>query len=311
MSNYITIETGYYKPFKENETDPELKIWADKYFEIIKKIHEVLSPYNNRFKHFVELDERIKLEEQIIRFSERIKYLPKKDKDNKTRELLLQSSFKDEMNSLFEDNDIGFFNSLIHNNEDKSQDLLWRFQHLSDFIMCPPRSGVLSLIEDELLELKEELRKCLLHRVWKSDDSVLINESNIVSVAFDDNNGNLLFTTSSLWKINVYPFANPVVHYYGHTRYEMRDNIDGDTLKMTYSLIDDIKTTGTSPLSEGFLLDFKCGLAPMFAEIVSRCSIVETWKDFQSGNIDKIKKDKIRCRQFDFDNANVGIRVYT
>ena len=45
MSNYITIESGNFLPFKENETDPELKIWADKYLEIFNKIHETLLPY--------------------------------------------------------------------------------------------------------------------------------------------------------------------------------------------------------------------------------------------------------------------------
>ena len=105
MSNYITIESGYYEPFKENETDPEMKVWADKYYEIIKRIHEVLLPYNENFEHFVELENRIdELKRKIQYFSQKNSYiLSCRDKKDQIRELLLQSSFIDEMNSLFDD----------------------------------------------------------------------------------------------------------------------------------------------------------------------------------------------------------------
>lgn len=238
MSNYITIESGYYEPFKENETDPELKIWADKYFEIIKKIHEVLSPYNKRFEHLVELN--ICSKESI-------------------------------------------------------------------------RSLVVSAVSavDDLSELKEELRKCLLHRVWKSNNSVLIKESNFVSVGFDKSNGNLLFKTCSPWEIEVYSFAELTYKGIG-SRYRFycyefdesnernealkRERFDINTFEMTYSIINDIKSKGVSSLSP----DFLCYVVANIIKFTSMCSIIETYKDFQSGNIEKVINDKIKCGGYVF-----------
>ena len=221
MSNYITIESGYYEPFKENETDPELKIWADKYYEIIKRIHEVLLPYNENFEHFVELENR------IDDFSEK---------------------------------------------------------------------SIRSLAEDDIVELKEELRKCLLHRVWKVRRSMLINESNVFCVSVEKNIfGYIMHIRSGMWKASVYPFRKPTLIETRDQEYVTRRE-DSDTFGMTYSIFEDIKSKGTLPLTERFM-DLYYFLS-MFADISTKCSIIETYKDFQSGNIDKIINDKIKCGNF-------------
>ena len=155
MSNYITIESGNFLPFKENETDPELKIWADKYLEIFNKIHETLLPYETSdffpdFSRYTDLCREEK-ECQVWDFyhsREREKIREEK------REMLRQ----------------------------------WTYRLPGD---------------KSLSELKEELRECLLHRVWKGYKSLLINESNIINVELD---GGCLVVGTGVLNTKIYGF---------------------------------------------------------------------------------------------------------
>jgi hypothetical protein len=124
----------------------------------------------------------------------------------------------------------------------------------------------------------------------------------------------LLFRTCSPWNIKLLQFDRPGDYRYwydpdkiGGISGRHRKGLDINTLEMTYSIFNDIKPKRDSPLSCRFLSYFVRG----FVDISSMCSIIETYKDFQSNNIEKIKKDKIRCGELEIYNANSYIRVYT
>ncbi len=234
MSNYITIESGNFLPFKENETDPELKIWADKYLEIFNKIHETLLPYETSdffpaFSRYTDLCREEK-ECQVWDFyhsREREKIREEK------REMLRQ----------------------------------WTYRLPGD---------------KSLSELKEELRECLLHRVWKGYKSLLINESNIINVELD---GGCLVVGTGVLNTKIYGFEAYSTAY--------RPSI---------------KSVVDSSLSAEFLDAFfntEC------RSIYCSCSIQEAYKNFQLNNVEKIKKDKIKCGSFKTENVNHGISVRT
>ncbi len=229
MSNYITIESGYFEPFKENETDPELKIWADKYFGILNKIHETLLPYETP-DFFPDSSQYTDLYRDFDIWDP---YRPKKEK----QEIIRQ----------------------------------WAYRLHGDFNLSK-----------SLSELKEELRECLLHRVWKDQKSLLINESNIINVELDG--GRLVVGTGVLNTI-IYGFEVNASEYYPS-----------------------IKSMEDTSLSAEFLDAFfytEC------RSIYCLCSIQEAYKNFQSNNIEKIIKDKIKCGNFETKNVNHGITVYT
>lgn len=230
MSNYITIESGYFEPFKENETDPELKIWADKYFGIINKIHETLLkyenlPYNDYYGDFHSIGGLI---------------------NEKYNQFWNRSEVRNELRYAI----FGWIN----------------YNHL----------------EKVFLELKEELRECLLHRVWKGQKSLLINESNIINVELD---GGCLVVGTGVLNTKIYGFEAYSTEY--------RPSI---------------KSVVASSLSAEFLDAFfytEC------QSIYCRCSIQEAYKNFQLNNVEKIKKDKIKCGSFNTENVNHGISVRT
>lgn len=227
MSNYITIESGYFEPFKENETDPELKVWADKYFEILNKIHETLLPY------------------------ETVAFFPD------------SSQYTD----LCRDFDI--WGSYIPKEEKQEIIRQWAYRLHGDFNLSK-----------SLSELKEELRECLLHRVWKDQKSLLINESNIINVELD---GGCLVVGTGVLNAKIYGFE----------------------VNMS-ECCPSIKSIKDSSLSAEFLDAF------LFTEcrgIYCRCSIQEVYRNFQLNNVEKIKKDKIKCGNFETVNVMNGIRV--
>ncbi len=128
-----------------------------------------------------------------------------------------------------------------------------------------------------LSELKEELRECLLHRAWKCEKSLLVNESNIVWVELK---GRLVIRTGVL-TIEACLFSD-------------YDNGAGEFVHF-------VKSKGTS-FSED-ILDI---LGNVFISVFSGCSIQEAYKNFQSNNIEKIIKDKIKCREIETFNISVN-----
>ena len=323
MSNYITIESGHFLPFKENETDPELKIWADKYYGIIGKVHDALAEnkkrYEKRYAHLKELFDRIvslryrrdKLFEDIKRqYNNSCWDSILEVVERQTRDQLLQSSFKDEMDAVFDDSEIGFFMDVQYYLEGKNeQDLsLWRYNHIFGFPYSEEYIDQHIKKQDDTLlgrlsELKEELRECLMHRVWKGNGSMLINESNIVNIELVDRG--CLEIRTGVWTIKVYAAA-----WWGNTwkeedriieiHHEMRKNLD--------VIINDIKSMENSSLSEDILDNI---IEEEFFGISLMCSIQEAYNNFQTNNIEKIKKDKIKCGRFESVNEINGIRVYT
>ena len=229
MSNYITIESGNFLPFKENDTDPELKIWADKYLEIFNKIHETLLPYETP----VFFPDSSQYTDLYRDFDIWDPYRPKKEK----QEIIRQ----------------------------------WAYRLHGDFNLSK-----------SLSELKEELRECLLHRVWKDQKSLLINESNIINVELD---GGCLVVGTGVLNTKIYGFEAYSTAY--------RPSI---------------KSVVDSSLSAEFLDAFfntEC------RSIYCSCSIQEAYKNFQLNNVEKIKKDKIKCGSFKTENVNHGISVRT
>lgn len=231
MSNYITIESGYFEPFKENETDPELKIWADKYFGIFNKIHETLLPYETPdfFPDFSRYTDLCREEKECQVWD----YYNSREREIRIekREMLIQ----------------------------------WTYRLLGD---------------KSLSELKEELRECLLHRVWKDQKSLLINESNIINVELDKG---CLVVGTGVWNTKIYGFEASASECYPS-----------------------IKSVEDSSLSAEFLnafFDTEC------RSIYCRCSIQEAYKNFQLNNVEKIIKDKIKCGNFETVNVMKGIWV--
>ena len=396
MSNYITIESGHFEPFKENETDPELKPWADKYFGIIGKVNDALleneKRYEKRYAHLKELSDRIeslsanrdkmfnekhrqystdleqihyqlhqidlKYKEDENRYNEEgwgypavsnfIDELKEKNGDDivekrlrvqessileevekQTREQLLHTSFKDEMDAVFDDSEIGFFMGPYYIFEkENEQDLsLWRYNHIKRLLHS--EEYIDEHIEKQdgtflscLSELKEALRECLLHRSWICEKSILINESNIVNVEYivedvqyddsvreyslsthesvevpsryrwDSDTRDSLEIRTGVWTIRVRDFA------------EIRQ-------EDCSCFIDQIKPKGVQEfVFHDYVKDDLDSCIIKIAEIFFRCSIVETYKDFQSNNIDKIIRDKIRCGEIKTYNISVNTDFY-
>ena len=347
MSNYITIESGYFKPFKENETDPKLKPWADKYFEIIKKIHEVLMPYDKRYKHLCELFDRItelkkkkdkmfdtircqyknpkhaEIENQLSKIKKRYVDIDKnrdywgltqreydemikenrvrenelleekgrllfedeRQKEDLLKEQFLQSLCKDEMNSIFDDKEINYFISPYDKNEEMRRDLLWRYDHISELSFSQEyiEQDFLGHISKDSQNYKAELRECLLHRVWGSRETLLINESNIVLVELI--NGSLKIRTDVL-TIEACVFA-----------------FDDDGV---CEFVHNVESMGNSSFSS----EIRGILEKEFRPVFSGCSVQETYKDFQSNNIEKIIKDKIKCGEIKTYNISVDTDFY-
>ena len=385
MSNYITIESGYYEPFKENETDPELKPWADKYYEIIGEINEALleneKRYEKRYEHLNKLSDRIislrdvkdeMFKEKCLQYNSNLKEIDdslhrismKYEEDenryyeegwgtlavsnmidelkvnngdnvienrlekqkssileevkNKTREQLLQTSFKNEMNSVFEDDEIGFFMDLhYYFKEEKEQDLsLWRYDHIENLFYSEEyieehlekRDSTFS---SRLSELLEELRECLLHRSWIGEKSILINESNIVNVEYvvewvhnDDAIHTFQIGTGEVEN------ENNCNRYDSGTRGCLEFRTGAWTIRVleldrcqlfqeVNCFINQIKPSEI----------MQCYLAK-FVDIFTRCSIVDAYKDFQSNNIEKIIKDKIKCGEIKTFNISVNTDFY-
>lgn len=237
MSNYITIESGYFESFKENETDPELRVWADKYFEVLNKIHEILLPYETPdfFPDF-----------------SRYTNLGRAEKESHVW---------------------GLYNSREEEIRREKQEMLrqWAYRLHGDFNLSK-----------SLSKLKEELRECLLHRVWKDQKSLLINESNIIIVEL---NGGCLVVGTGVLNTKIYGFEVGASECYPR-----------------------IKSVEDSSLSADFLDAFfytEC------RSIYCSCSIQEAYKNFQLNNVEKIKKDKIKCGSFKTENVNHGISVRT
>lgn len=351
MSNYITIESGYFKPFKENETDPELKVWADKYFGIIGKVNDALleneKRYEKRYAHLKELSDRIvslsvqrdkmfnekhsqynadlekihhqlhqidlKYKEDENRYNEEgwgypavssfIDELKEKNGDDieekrlraqessiseevekQVREQLLHTSFKDEMDAVFDDSEIGFFMEPHYFFEkENEQDLsIWRYNHIKWLLHSEEYIDEHIEKQDStflscLSALKEELRECLLHRPWECVKSLLVNESNIVWVELK---GSLVIGTGAL-TIEAYLF----------------DGVDG-----AYDFFKSMETS--------FSEDILRILRKEFITVFSGCSIQEAYKNFQSNNIEKIIKDKIKCKEIKTFNISVKTDFY-
>ena len=130
--------------------------------------------------------------------------------------------------------------------------------------------------------MKEELRECLLHRVWIGYKSLLINESNIINVELD---GGCLVVGTGVLNTKIYEF---------------------EAYSSAYR--PSIKSVVDSSLSADFLDAFfytEC------RSIYCSCSIQEAYKNFQLNNVEKIKKDKIKCGSFKTENVNHGISVRT
>ena len=352
MSNYITIESGYFEPFKKDETDPELKVWADKYFGIIGKVHDALleneKRYENRYAHLKDLSDRIvslrakkdimskekqrqyssdleqihhqlhqidlKYKEDENRYNEEgwgfpavsnfIDEMKAKNGDDivekrlrvqessileevekQTREQLLHTSFKDEMDAVFDDSEIGFFMGPHYFFEkENEQDLsLWRYNQI--MWLLHSEEYIDEHIEKQdstffscLSELKEELRECLLHRAWKCEKSILVNESNIV---WAELKGSLVIRTGVLTT--------------EACLFSSYDNGADDF----------VKSMGTS-----FSEDILGILRNEFVSVFSGCSIQEAYKNFQSNNIEKIIKDKIKCGEIKTFNISVNTDFY-
>ena len=365
MSNYITIESGYFEPFKKDETDPEMKVWADKYFGIIGKVHDALleneKRYENRYAHLKDLSDRIvslsakkdkmfnekhrqynSTLEQIHHQLHQIDLKYKEDEnrlyeegcgfpavsnfidemkakngddivekrlraqessiseevEKQTREQLLHTSFKDEMDAVFDDSELGFFmEPHYYFEKEKEQDLsVWRYNHImwllhSEEYIDEHIKKQDSIFFSRLSELKEELRECLLHRTWIGHQSVLINDSNIVNVELANfktgrqRDDYCLILRTGVWTTIALEFDN---RFYAEEA-NFISQIEKD------------------------LEEYSCDkqFIKELYEIFSRCSIVETYKDFQSNNIEKIKKEKIKCLSFDTRNEIDGISVRT
>lgn len=348
MSNYITIESGYFKPFKKDETDPELKVWADKYFGIIGKVHDALleneKRYENRYAHLKDLSDRIvslRAKKEIMSKEKQRQYnsdleqihhqlhqidLKYKEDENRyykegwgfpavsnfidelkanngddivekrlrakesslseevekqTREQLLHTSFKDEMDAVFDDSEIGFFMEPHYcfekeNEQDRS---VWRYNQI--MWLLDSEEYIDEHIEKQdstffscLSELKEELRECLLHRAWKCEKSILVNESNIV---WAELKGSLVIRTGVL-------------------------TTEACLFSSYDSGADDfVKSMGTS-----FSEDILGILRNEFFSVFSGCSIQEAYKNFQSNNIEKIIKDKIKCGEIKTFNISIN-----
>lgn len=366
MSNYITIESGYFEPFKENETDPELKIWADKYFGIIGKVHDALleneKRYGKRYAHLKDLSNRIvslstKKDkmfnekhrqynfdlEQIHHQLHQIDLKYKEDEnryykegwgfpavsnfidelkanngddivekrlrakesslseevEKQTREQLLHTSFKDEMDAVFDDSEIGFFMEphCFFEKENEQDRSVWRYNHIKGLLHSEEYIDEHIKKQDStffscLSELKEELRECLLHRTWIGLQSVLINDSNIVNVELANvETDRQRYDYCLILRTGVWTTIAQEFDYYQRYREEN-------------DFIDQVKKELEEYLGDNQFFE-------EFSEIFSRCSIVETYKDFQSNSIEKIKKEKIKCRRFDTRNEIDGISVRT
>ena len=250
MSNYITIERGYFLPFKKDETDPELKAWTDKYFEIINKINETLLPYENS-DFYYGFSEIAGLSREKVEMSNRTSY------------------------------------DRLHDIEQRQTTLIGKW--MSEFD---------NNLRESLSELEEELRVCLLHRIWRCDEAFLINESNIVIVKLNTVSDPNMFSCheklvigTGVWETDVYGFD---YDGYGYVQSQFSKTLDG------------IKVMGVSALSADCLMGYlkiKC------QRMYSDCSIQETYKDFQSNNIEKIKKDKIKCGNYEIASEYAGIQV--